>query len=80
LKIRYNAGNPIICWTWKYASTIEIRANRGIGFVLFSVYTDPETLDALPATKSSWKQKAIYRLYDAPVSQLSDVINVTVGG
>ncbi len=81
LKSRYSAGNPVICWTKGQASSIEIWADRGAGFVLFAVNTEPDTTDftPMPVLGSSWKYKAIYRLHDQPVGQWSDVMNVAVG-
>jgi len=81
LKSRFSAGSPVICWTKGQAGSIEIWADRGNGFALFSVNTEPDTIDTtpLPDTGTNWKYKAIYRLHDVPVGQWSDVMNVAVG-
>jgi len=81
LKNRFSAGNPVICWAKGQAGSIEIWADRGNGFALFAVNSEPDTIDTtpLPDTGTSWKYKAIYRLHDQPVGQWSDVMNVKVG-
>jgi len=76
--------HPVIGWTKGDASALEIMADRndGLGFVFFTISTSPGTVDltALPATLTTWKYKAIYRLHDQQVGHWSEISEIVVGG
>lgn len=86
LKIRLQAGHPVIGWKKRGMSGIEIHVDRGDGkgFVFLAVDTVPDYMDIAPlpsaGTAVVWKYRAIYRQADERVGQWSDEASVTVVG
>lgn len=84
LQIGKQAGRPVIRRVKGQADNLEIHADRGDsrGFSLLTIarttrVPDPEPL---PASSTTWKYKAIYRMKDEPVGNWSDIVSVAVGG
>lgn len=82
--ITLKAGHPQIVWIKGEADAIEIWADRGDvkGFALFTIANTSRVPDntPLPATPTTWKYKAIYRLKDSQVGNWSDTSTLAVGG
>ncbi len=79
LDIQNKAGHPALDWTKGDASALEIWADRGDGkgFVFFTISTKAGITDntPLPASLTTWKYKAIYRLQDEQVGTWSKVLS-----
>ncbi len=81
---RFNNGRPDLDWAKAGMDALEIEVDRGAGFALLTIDTQPGYLDTapLPATGATalWRYRAIYRLKDERVGQWSEVLEVAVKG
>jgi hypothetical protein len=88
LKASVSGDGVSLKWGWQgkrvWLSSCEVRVDRGdgAGFVLLTMGTRPGCVDKhpLPATRTVWSYKAIYRANDAEVGQWSQTVSVAVGG
>ena len=84
LKGALDAGRPLIKWTKKNASSIDIYVDRkdGKGFVFLANDSQPDYIDTfeLPAGQTSviWDYRGIYRIGDEQVGDFSEVLSITV--
>jgi len=78
-----NNGRPAQDWAKAGMDALEIEADRGAGFALLTIDTQPGYLDTAPlpaAATALWRYRAIYRLKDERVGQWSEVLEVAVKG
>jgi hypothetical protein len=80
------ADGVFLGWSWgghgKDLDACELEVDRGSGFVMLTIDTSPGYLDTTPqpAQRRRWKFRAIYRVDDHRVGQMSNVVMVDVGG
>jgi len=79
-----SGGHPELVWLRRGMDALEIEVDRGAGWVLLAMHTEPNYVDhaALPPSGQSavWHYRAIYRLNDEQVGQWSDVATIAVMG
>jgi len=79
-----SGGHPEVVWTRKSMDALEIEVDRGTGWQMLAIDTEPNYVDhsPLPASGQSavWHYRAIYRLSDERVGQWSDVATIPVMG
>lgn len=84
LQIGKQAGRPVIRWAKGQADNLEIHVDRGDsrGFALLTIAQTTRVPDPvpLPATPTTWKYKAIYRVKDEQIGNWSDMVSIAVGG
>jgi hypothetical protein len=86
LKVRLNAGLPIIVWRKGKASALKIYVDRGDGNGFSHLATDTISpypdVHPLPPLGSAalWKYKAVYLVGDELAGQWSNVLEVVVSG
>ena len=84
LKIKIEAGKPIIIWKKGKADSLDIYVDRGDGksFVYLANDSSPDFIDNTPlpdnVNMAEWKYKAIYRINDDQVGEFSDPVSTVV--
>jgi len=84
LSHRLDVGRPLIIWSKGPADSIDIYVDRkdGLGFVYLANDSQPDYLDTFPVpagvTTAVWDYKAVYKIGNDQVGQLSEAISVTV--
>jgi hypothetical protein len=79
-------GHNFLDWGWDgngaFLDMIQLQVDRGAGYTDLAYDTTPGYTDthAFPATLTTWKYRAIYRVGDAQVGVWSAEVSVTVGG
>lgn len=79
-------GHNFLDWGWggngAYLDMIQLQVDRGQGYTDLAYDTTPGYTDthAFPATLTTWKYRAIYRVGDAQVGVWSAEVSVAVGG
>jgi hypothetical protein len=79
-------GHNFLDWGWggngAYLDMIQLQVDRGQGYADLAYDTTPGYTDthAFPATLTTWKYRAIYRVGDAQVGVWSAEVSVAVGG
>jgi hypothetical protein len=81
LKLSLKGGHVDVKWIKSVSDGARIEVDRdGKGFVLLAICTVPHYVDTfVPTAPATWKYRAIYLQYDAPVGLLSDVVSINVG-
>jgi hypothetical protein len=79
-----NNGHPDLDWSKNGMDSLEIEVDRGAGFALLTIDTQPGYLDTAPlpavGTTALWRYRGIYRLKDERVGVWSEVLEVAVKG
>ena len=78
-----DGGIPEIVWTKNGMTALEIHVDRGDGYELLEVDTNPNYKDTFAletGTSAIWKYKAVYRKKDNRVGQWSDEVSFTATG
>lgn len=87
LKLKLTAAGVLVGWGWQgfslFLGSCEIHVDRGDGqgFRLLTIDTTPNYTDteAIPATPTKWRYRAVYRVGDARVGQWSNPVSIAVG-
>ena len=85
-KVKIIGGQVFIDWGWDgngaFLDLIQIQVDRGQGWIDLAYDTTPGYTDthAFPATLTTWKYRAIYRVGDAQVGLWSAEVGIAVGG
>lgn len=80
LELLVLGSGVLVKWQKGFAEGLRIFVDRGSGYILLAMDTEPDYLDtvAMPATAATWKYKAIYEIDGEEVGQFSDEKEVQV--
>ena len=80
LELLVLGSGVLVKWQKGFAEGLRVFVDRGTGYVLLAMDTEPDYLDtvAMPAAATSWKYKAIYEIDGEEVGQFSDEKEVQV--
>ena len=80
LELLVLGSGVLVKWQKGFAEGLRIFVDRGSGYILLAMDTEPDYLDtvAMPATATTWKYKAIYEIDGEEVGQFSDEKEVQV--
>ncbi len=86
LKVRTVGGHVFCDWSWEgnraHLDMLQLQVDRGQGYADLAYDTTPGYTDTepFPATLTTWKYRAIWRVGDAQVGQWSAEVSIVVGG
>ena len=74
------SNGVLIKWKKGFSEGLKIFVDRGSGYALLAMDTEPDYLDtfAMPDTAATWKYKAVYIIDDEQVGLFSDEVAVQV--
>jgi hypothetical protein len=85
-KVKIIGGQVFLDWGWDgngaFLDMLQMQVDRGQGWVDLAYDTTPGYTDThpFPATLTTWKYRAIYRVGDAQVGVWSAEMGIAVGG
>ncbi len=86
IKVRIIGGQVFLDWGWDghraFLDMLQMQVDRGSGYADLAYDTTPGYTDthAFPATLTTWKYRAIYRVGDHQVGIWSAEVGIAVGG
>ncbi len=80
LELLVLGSGVLVKWQKGFAEGLRIFVDRGTGYILLAMDTEPDYLDtfAMPVAAATWKYKAIYEIDGEEVGQFSDEKEVQV--
>ena len=80
LELLVLGSGVLVKWRKGFAEGLRIFVDRGTGYILLAMDTEPDYLDtvAMPAAATTWKYKAIYEIDGEEGGQFSNEVQVQV--